>query len=108
MLQLGFHCWGCAAVPADAGRGGGLGSGLGFSSPNLILCAAQFLLTPGVVAARCLALKTNPKGGGAFVELDLRTPIEPLSLTYEHAPVRLLNHPAAPPSQLLGSRCTAA
>ncbi len=49
---------------------------------------AQFLLTPGVVAARCLALKTDRYGGGAYVEFDLRMPIEPLSFTYEHAPVR--------------------
>jgi len=52
------------------------------------LCAAQFLLSPGIVPARCLALKTDPSGGGAFVEFDLRTPIEPLSFTYEHEPVR--------------------
>ena len=59
-------------------------------------CGAQFLLTPGVVPARCLALRTDAAGGGAYVELDLRTPIEPLSFTYEHAPVRSHSPPAAP------------
>ena len=73
--------------------------GQALSAPSFICIAGgapQFLLTPGVVAARCLALKTNPKGGGAYVELDLRTPIEPLSLTYEHAPVRSHDRCAAP------------
>lgn len=77
------------------------GQALSHLASNIVAGGApQFLLTPGVVPARCLALKTNAAGGGAYVELDLRTPIEPLSLTYEHAPVRPHDRRSAPPLHL--------
>jgi hypothetical protein len=83
-------------VPISAGPYGTprcLSSGTGVTGSRVrpwltLLRRAQFLLTPGVVATRCLALKTDREGGGAYVEFDLRMPIEPLSFTYEHAPVR--------------------
>ncbi|KAK9824822.1 hypothetical protein WJX81_001966 [Elliptochloris bilobata] len=61
--------------------------------------ADEFLLSPGVAAARCLALRTDASGGGAFVEFDLRTPIEPLSFTYEHAPLTF--EPDSTPQRLV-------
>lgn len=110
-LEIGVSsCWSFEApsvqLKADLRAQSAHGQTLSYPASNSVAgCAPQFLLTPGVVAARCLALKTNPKGGGAYVELDLRTPIEPLSFTYEHAPVRSHCCCAAPAQQLVQGSC---
>jgi SUN domain-containing protein 1/2 len=70
--------------------------------PSLLSPADQFLLSPGVVAGRCLPLR----GSEGYVDIKLAHPIFLQAVTYEHVQRSLAHSTASPPPAALSVQAT--